>query len=95
MVRLAVGLFCIIAVIVPWWMGALDPTDSDNWLPLGQQLVVTLIVAIAVWRMFENDGIVLVAVLLWLLSGPIWHGLTEFMVLANAPPASAHAASGS
>ncbi len=89
MVWLAVVLFILIEVAAPWWVGTLDVSDHDVWLPLAGHLGITLLLAVVVWRWFENDGMVLIAVLLWLLSGPMWRGVSAFMVAANAPPASA------
>jgi hypothetical protein len=79
----AIGLFALIKVLGPWWLGEIDPMDQDLWWPLLGQLAITLALAIALWRMFENDGIVLIVTLMWLLSTPMYRAVAAFMVAAN------------
>lgn len=89
MVWMAVVLFAIVRVLVPWYLGDLDLAEPGLWSSFAGPLALTVGLAIVVWRMFENDGFVLIAVLGWLLATPMWDAVTHFMVLANEPPAAA------
>ena len=86
MVWMALALFCLIKVAVPWQFELLDLADQEQWWPLLWHLAITLGLAITVWRMFENDGMVLILTLVWLLGGPMYRAVSLFMEVANAPP---------
>lgn len=86
MVWMATILFALAKVLLPWARGSLDPLDQSLWPMLGGELLLAIAVAVLVWRLFENDGIVLIVLMGGLLAGPAWRAVTHFMEVANRPP---------
>lgn len=87
MVWLAVVLFALVKLAVPWELGTVDLAACD-WRLLGEQLALTVAIGVVVWRAFENDGMVLIVVMVWLLAVPMWEAVTHFMEVANRPPSA-------